>query len=192
MALSRPMICASLALAAPGLALPAALADGHGAHSARHGAHHEAAQEDVPSTSALLGSDGAQIGALMLEQGPHGLVLRVEVAAGGLSPGWHGLHLHQIGDCSDPGSYTRSGGHVGKRAGGHGLMNPDGMESGDLPNIWAAEDGSAGYEAFTGQTDLASLKDDDGSALIIHAGPDDHSSQPIGHAGARVACAVIQ
>jgi Cu-Zn family superoxide dismutase len=181
---TRP-IFTSLALGALSLALPVAMADGHGAHSHHH-AHAATAGTDI------MGDDGRPVGTLRMADGPHGLIIRVEIGAGGLSPGWHGLHLHQTADCSDPGSYTRSGGHVGKKPGGHGLMNPDGIEAGDLPNIWAAADGSAGYETVTAQTSVTDLKDADGSALIIHAGRDDHISQPIGNAGARVACAAIR
>ena len=94
-----------------------------------------------------------------------------------------------MGDCSDYGVFTNSGGHVGKIEGGHGLLNPAGPEGGDIPNIWAAADGSAGYEAFTTLATGAELMDEDGSAIIIHTGEDDHLSQPIGGAGARVACA---
>ena len=36
------------------------------------------------------------------------------------------------------------------------------------------------------------LKDSDGSAFVIHANEDDHSTQPIGGAGARIACSVIK
>jgi len=139
----------------------------------------------------IVNSEGRSIGRLLGVEGPHGLLLRVMVDPGGLAPGWHGLHLHAVGNCDDHGVFKQSGGHVGKREGGHGLLNPAGPEGGDLPNIWAAADGSAGYEAFTDLTGLADLIDADGSALIIHAQKDDHLSQPIGGAGGRVACAVL-
>lgn len=140
---------------------------------------------------AITGSDGVVIGNLNILDGPNGLLLEVTINPGGLAPGWHGLHLHQVGDCSDIGTFTQSGGHVGKVDGGHGLLNPNGPEGGDLPNIWAASDGSAGYEAFTTLTAGSTLVDADGAALIIHTDRDDHLTQPIGGAGARVACAVI-
>ena len=76
--------------------------------------------------------------------------------------------------------------------GGHGLMNPVGPESGDVPNIWAAADGSAGYETFSPLFTLADVADEDGTAMVIHASRDDHITQPIGGAGPRVACAVIE
>ena len=115
------------------------------------------------------------------------------LAAAGYKVGLFGKYLNFCpGDCSDVGMYKMSGGHVGKMEGGHGLLNPKGPENGDLPNIWAAADGSAGYEAFTTLDTLGALVDEDGSAIIIHEGEDDHMTQPIGGAGARVACGVIK
>ncbi len=140
----------------------------------------------------LIGIEGQSIGGVNVIGGPHGLLIEVTVEAGGLAPGWHGLHLHQVGDCSDVGEFKRSGGHLGMIEGGHGLLNPVGPEAGDLPNIWAAGDGSAGMETFTPLADIASLADDDGVALIIHEARDDHLSQPIGGAGGRVACSVLR
>jgi Cu-Zn family superoxide dismutase len=143
-------------------------------------------------SATMLGLDGQEIGVADLLDGPNGMLIRLELAPGALMPGWHGIHLHATGDCSDIGMYKMSGGHVGKMDGGHGLLNPKGPENGDLPNIWAAADGSAGYEAFTTLDTLGTLLDEDGSAIIIHEGEDDHMTQPIGGAGARVACGVIQ
>ena len=146
----------------------------------------------APVSAVVLGSTGASIGTVDLKQGPHGVLIRVELRSGSLTPGWHGLHLHQVGDCSDTGVYKRSGGHVGKVEGGHGLLNSAGPEGGDTPNIYASLNGSAGMEMITSRITLSELLDEDGSALIIHAGPDDHVTQPIGGAGGRVACAAIK
>jgi len=140
----------------------------------------------------IVSGDGDVIGALNILDGPNGVLLEATINPGGLAPGWHGLHLHQVGDCSDIGTFKLSGGHVGKVENGHGLLNPKGPEGGDLPNIWAAADGSAGYEAFSTLTTGADLADEDGAALIIHINRDDHMTQPIGGAGPRVACAVIK
>ena len=144
------------------------------------------------ATASLVGEDGTEIGTANFLDGPNGEVIRVEIAPGSLSPGWHGIHLHAVGDCSDTGVFKASGGHQGKLEGGHGLLNPKGPEAGDLPNLWAAADGSAGYEAFTRLTALDSLLDEDSSAMIIHEAEDDHLTQPIGGAGGRVACGIIQ
>ena len=167
--------CASTAAAAPEMPVEA-----------------EAAQPAPTTASAtILGTAGQEIGTAQLTDAPHGLMVRVELAPGSLTPGWHGIHFHAVGDCSDVGMYKMSGGHVGKMDGGHGLFNPEGPEAGDLPNIWAAADGSAGYEAFTTLDTVESLTDADGSAIIIHEAPDDGITQPIGGAGARVACGVV-
>lgn len=188
-------------IAAPALALAACGHNGHMMHGADHSEHmmHTAesgappmVKELAKANASILGADGKEIGQARFEQGPTGLLIRMEIAPGGLTPGWHGLHLHEKGDCSDVGAYQLSGGHHGKEAGAHGLMNPDlGPEAGDLPNAWAAADGSAGYEAFTLLTDLAPALGGDGLSIIIHAAEDDHRSQPIGGAGARVACGVV-
>ena len=191
-------------IAAPALALAAcghAGHSGHDMHGAGHGEHmihtpQPGASPMViePATAAatILGAEGREIGTARFEQGPAGVLIRMEIGAGGLTPGWHGVHLHEIGDCSDVGTYQLSGGHHGKEPGAHGLMNPDlGPEPGDLPNAWAAADGSAGYEAFTMLTELAPAMGADGLSIIVHASEDDHRSQPIGGAGPRVACGVV-
>ncbi|WP_233356134.1 superoxide dismutase family protein [Henriciella aquimarina] len=144
------------------------------------------------ATGDLMGGDGNQIGTANLIEGPNGIVMEVNIEAGSLETGWHAIHLHQTGDCSDTGEYKASGGHIGKIEGGHGLLNPDGPEAGDLPNLYVAADGSANFETFSNIVKMSQILDDDGSAVIIHEGRDDHMSQPIGGAGSRVACAVIE
>jgi Cu-Zn family superoxide dismutase len=145
--------------------------------------------------SPILGNKGDNIGKLTIRGGENAVVVRISIDAGGLSPGWHGIHFHEAGDCSDPGKYELSKGHVNHDEAKHGLLNPEGPDQGDLPNIYANADGSVNAEvgsesiALTGEE---GLKDKDGSALVIHASEDDHTSQPIGNAGARVACALIK
>jgi Cu-Zn family superoxide dismutase len=155
------------------------------------------AQQKVETfEGAILGPKGDNIGKLTIRGGENATVARIVINAGGLSPGWHGIHFHQVGDCSDPGKYEMSKGHVDHSDVQHGLLNPDGPEEGDLPNIYAAADGSVNAEVSSESILLSgdddALKDKDGSALVIHAGEDDHTSQPIGGSGARVACAVIK
>lgn len=145
--------------------------------------------------ATLVNAEGQRIGRAQFRQGTTGLLIRIE--ATGLTPGWHGVHIHATGQCAAP--FTSAGAHVnhGEPAAPHGLLNPEGPDDGDLPNIHAAADGSVNAEVFTTRARIANegpgqwLWDADGSALIIHANPDDHSSQPIGGAGARVACGVM-
>lgn len=149
-----------------------------------------AAAQGTAVTADLKNGAGAVIGKVTVTEAPKGVLLRVE--AKGLAPGWHGLHFHEKADCSKA-DFTSAGGHVhgaGDRV--HGLLNPKGNETGDLPNLYVGADGSGATEAFSGMLTMAALKDADGSAVVIHANPDDHLAQPIGGAGPRVACAEIR
>ena len=152
-----------------------------------------AAQAQPAATTVsgeLKNSVGRTVGGVTLTETPKGVLLRVEVQ--GLSPGWHGLHFHEKGDCSKS-DFTSAGAHThGAAAGVHGLLNAKANETGDLPNIHAGADGAASAEVFTTLVTLKALRDADGSAVVIHANPDDHLAQPIGGAGPRVACAVIR
>ena len=143
----------------------------------------------------LVNAAGARIGRAVLTQGPTGLLIRIE--ATGMTPGWHGVHIHATGECTAP--FTSAGAHVnhGEPKAPHGLLNAHGPDDGDLPNIFAAPDGSVSAELFTSRARIADdgpgqwLWDADGSAIVIHANVDDHVSQPIGGAGDRVACGVM-
>jgi Cu-Zn family superoxide dismutase len=144
--------------------------------------------------TVILDAKGEKIGTLTIKGGDHATLARIAVQAGGLPPGWHGIHFHAVGDCSDVGKYEASKAHVNHSGAKHGLLNPDGPDEGDLPNLFVAADGSANAEVST-RTLLDGrngLRDADGSAFLIHANQDDQISQPIGGAGARIACAVIK
>lgn len=144
--------------------------------------------------TVILDGKGEKIGTASIKGGANATVLRLEIAAGGLPPGWHGAHFHAVGDCSDPAKFELSKAHVNHMAAKHGLLNPDGPDEGDLPNVYVSPDGSAHAELST-RTKLDGangLRDQDGSALILHANADDHATQPIGGAGARIACAIIK
>jgi len=154
------------------------------------------AVQRVSVTSDISGAGGAKIGTVTLTNAPTGVLLRLSLE--GLTPGWHAMHFHAVGDCSDDG-FQKSGAHINHvdHKMPHGLLNPQGHDFGELPNVFVGEDGKANAEAFSVLVKLgagsnrADLLDTDGSALVIHANADDHVTQPIGGAGARVACAVI-
>ncbi|WP_396595618.1 superoxide dismutase family protein [Brevundimonas sp. R86498] len=145
--------------------------------------------------ATLVNATGARIGRAVLTQGSTGLLIRIE--ATGLTPGWHGVHIHATGECAAP--FTSAGAHVnhGDPKAPHGLLNAAGPDDGDLPNIHAGADGAINAEVFTTRARIARegpgqwLWDADGSALVIHANADDHRTQPIGGAGDRVACGVM-
>ena len=117
----------------------------------------------------------------------------VEVTANleGLSPGDHGYHVHEKGDCSAPDGAS-AGGHFNPSGHKHGA--PDGAEhhEGDFGNLTAGKDGKAtktfvmkGISLGEGAESIA------GKGFIVHDKADDLKTQPTGNAGARVACGVI-
>ena len=147
-------------------------------------------------TSSLKGANGQVIGQVTVTAAPNGVILRVQTK--GLAPGWHGMHFHEKADCSDP-AFKGAGGHIhAKTPVVHGMLNADFNDAGDLPNLYINADGSGTVELYSTLVTLnrsgarPALLDADGSALVIHANPDDYKSQPIGGAGERVACAPIQ
>lgn len=136
------------------------------------------------------------IGTISVKETASGVLLRID--ARGLPAGWHGMHFHEKGDCSDA-AFKAAGAHVHSvKPVVHGFMVEGANDAGDLPNLYVDVKGKAVVELHS---TLASLKgadgrpallDTDGSALVIHANPDDYTTQPIGGAGDRIACAVIR
>ena len=131
--------------------------------------------------------EGDPIGTVVMQQGSGGFL--VTVMAEGIEPGPHGIHIHSVGTCTP--DFKASGGHINVDNRQHGLLNPAGPDNGDLPNIYAAADGTVQAELFTTLVDPDLLMDDDGSAIVIHENRDDHNTQPIGGAGGRIACGVL-
>ncbi|MEA5445380.1 superoxide dismutase family protein [Gammaproteobacteria bacterium AB-CW1] len=146
------------------------------------------------AVAEMRDNDGEVIGKAVIRQGPKGVVIRLHL--NGLPEGWKAIHIHEKGTCEDHhDGFVASGGHLDPDGREHGLMNPEGPERGDLPNIWTHGDGSTKAEIYAPGVDLhgekAGLLYGDGTALVIHEGADDHYSQPIGGAGARIACGVV-
>lgn len=109
------------------------------------------------------------------------------------SQGEHAFHIHQTGQCTP--TFKASGGHFNPTDTQHGFLNADGPHVGDLPMIRIDEDGNANYNWTTERITLGegetSVVDEDGSALIVHAGTDDYITDPAGKGGDRIACGVI-
>ncbi|MBS1052115.1 superoxide dismutase[Cu-Zn] [Gluconobacter kondonii] len=143
----------------------------------------------------LKGTDGASHGIVTVTDAPKGVLLRLQVQ--GLTPGWHGIHFHEKGNCAAP-KFTSAGAHVHSTTPVvHGLLKADANDAGDLPNLYVAPDGTATVELYStlvslkGGKALPALMDADGASVVVHAKPDDYQTQPIGGSGDRVACAVL-
>jgi superoxide dismutase, Cu-Zn family len=124
-------------------------------------------------------------------------VVVVEVRVSNLSPGFHGFHLHTVGECIPP--FTSAGGHFDLDAQTHR------DHTGDLPVLLVNTDGTAKAKFRTDRFRIADLFDADGSAVIIHADPDNYANIPIryvvapdattlatGDAGARIVCGIVE
>ena len=152
------------------------------------------ASHNVDAKATMINKEGKEIGFARLTQAPTGVLIHIKVS--GLQPGKHGLHLHSLGVCEPGKGFKTAKGHVGKVEGAHGLMNPKGPEPGDLPNLFVGANGVGETEVFTTMVSIKHgdnpLLDGDGSTFIIHETADDHMTQPIGGAGGRVACGIIE
>jgi superoxide dismutase, Cu-Zn family len=120
---------------------------------------------------------------------------RMGVSVSGLSPGQHGMHIHETGACTPP-DFESAGSHFNPASKKHGLLNPDGPHAGDMPNLVVEADGSADTTLTVSANLLAqgpeSMIGAQKHAFVIHADPDDQKTDPSGNSGSRVVCGVIE
>lgn len=119
--------------------------------------------------------------------------VRIHGELGGLGRnGVHAIHVHERGDCSAADA-TTAGGHFNPDGVAHGRAGMPPHHLGDMDNLHANAQGVAKVDLHLHGVTLGSGAANDilGRAIIVHANPDDYTSQPTGNAGARVACGVI-
>jgi len=119
--------------------------------------------------------------------------VHVVIFVQGLKPGQeHGLHIHEVGDCSS-GDGMSAKGHFNPYGKPHAHAGTAERHAGDLPSLKAAKNGRAKVDVMldviTVAPGPASIV---GRGLIVHADADDYKTQPTGNAGARIACGVIR
>lgn len=137
---------------------------------------------------------GNVVGQVTLTQ--MGNKVQIEGRFMGVPVGFHGFHVHAVGDCG--GDFTPAGPHYNPT----GVAHPS--HAGDLPSLLVNPDGSADYQAETDRFQLAELFDANGSAFMVHGNPDNFSNIPPrygppdamtlegGDSGARIACAAVR
>jgi superoxide dismutase, Cu-Zn family len=179
---------AVVVLAAVAVAAPLQAGGGSGESSKRH------------VKVRLADANGADIGIVRMTTQGGEVVVRAMVE--GLTPGFHGFHVHSVGECVPP--FTSAGGHYNPTGVGHG------EHAGDMPSLLVLGDGTAELQFATDRFTIAELYDADGTAIIVHALPDNFANIPTryqsttegvfgpdsatlatGDAGGRVACGVV-
>jgi Cu-Zn family superoxide dismutase len=171
-------------------------------------------EDSSVASTPLLGIDGTEIGEVSVTSSDDNVL--ITITASELEPGEHGLHLHETGVCDPAGetAFESAGGHYNPDSTVHGPGHvtpvPANLEGdsaaspvadveshpGDLGNITVADDGNVTVTLSTNSVSLDpeapnTLNDEDGTALVIHADPDDLQTDPSGNSGDRVGCAVI-
>jgi superoxide dismutase, Cu-Zn family len=116
--------------------------------------------------------------------------VRITAKVEGLTPGKHGFHIHEYGDCSSPDG-SSAGGHFNPMHQRHGGPDHHERHAGDLGNIVADESGIGHYDRIDNVITLNGPNSIIGKSVIVHANPDDFKTQPSGNAGGRIACGVI-
>ena len=157
--------------------LPAALALASCGGGAQATSSLESRSSSTTTGTAVFEEDGDQV------------TLTLEVS--GATPGKHGAHIHQTGDCSASDA-SSAGGHWNPTSHPHGPADPA-HHLGDLGNIEIGQDGKGTLKLSKAEWKIGdgSANDVVGKALIIHAGEDDLVTDPAGNSGSRVACGVI-
>ena len=145
--------------------------------------------------ATLYDASGNEVGAVKLEQERDIVELKAKFNA--VPAGFHGFHVHTIGNCTGP-AFTSAGGHLNPSGANHG------QHAGDLPVLLVLADGTAEVTEQTDRFTVDQLFDGDGSAIIVHANADNYANIPAvpyggpnattlstGDAGGRFACGVI-
>jgi superoxide dismutase, Cu-Zn family len=158
--------------------------------------------EEKTAVATLHNASGADVGWASFEA--DGGAVHVKVRAYGLTPGFHGFHVHALGVCDGSVGFATAGGHY----------NPAGTthahHAGDMPSLLVKHDGTAELDFRTDSFTVDQLLDADGRAVIVHAGPDnfgnipsrylsgpsltpgpDASTLATGDSGARAACGAV-
>ena len=147
------------------------------------------AAEPTKAIAVLHPTQGNQVsGTVTFTQA--GAEMKIVAEVSGLTPGKHGFHIHEFGDCSSPDGKA-AGGHFNPTNEPHAGHDVAQRHEGDMGNLEADASGKAHLELTDKMMKMSGEESIIGHAIIVHAKADDLKSQPAGDAGARVACGVI-
>ena len=110
----------------------------------------------------------------------------------GLAPNSeHGIHVHEVGDCSALDA-SSAGGHYNPMGTKHGKHDSFNAHAGDMPNLKADQWGNAYYQATLNRFSLLGDQTILGRSVVVHQDRDDYVSQPAGNSGLRIGCGIIR
>ena len=143
--------------------------------------------------AVLVSAAGEKIGTAAFKEVPGGV--RVVLKVSKLPPGSHAFHIHSVGKC-DPPDFKSAGPHFNPTHKKHGRENPEGQHAGDLPNLPVGQDGTGELSVLVPGITLSGTAENalfhpGGTAVVIHASPDDNKTDPAGNAGDRIACGIV-
>ncbi|MBO1005012.1 superoxide dismutase family protein [Pseudogracilibacillus auburnensis] len=142
----------------------------------------------------MYNTTGDMVGTANLTEDPKGVKIKLKLE--GLTPGFHGLHIHEVAKCEQP-DFKSAGNHFNPENKKHGLLHPKGAHLGDLKNIEADHNGAVDVDVLAPDATLLkgsnkSLTDQGGTSLIVTSEPDDGMSQISGNSGDRIICGEIK
>ncbi len=137
----------------------------------------------------MYGNNRQIIGRAAITEGRRGILVQLEVR--GLLPGWHGVHVTDTGDCSDIQSFLTAGSTLAWKGEDHGILNANGPQQGDFPNVWVAQDGVGRAQFFNTLVHGPDLHKSNGSALVIYDTEDNFKTDLPAQPGNRIGCGVI-
>ncbi len=158
-----------------------------------------ATHAELSATAPMVSQSGDAIGAVTFRQQGNSVVVALDI--NGLGPGGHAVSVHAVGSCSP--DFAAAGDHFDATPSRVGFVHPNwkrsgvhGDHGGDLPNVYAHDDGSARADFITDGFTLRtghdhSILDDDGAAIVIHELPQAYGVAE-GSTGVRLACGVIR
>ena len=139
---------------------------------------------------ATLSPAASGVGLGVVNFSVNGTGVDVHVLATGLVPGSvHGFHIHDVGNCASA-DFMSAGGHFNPTKQPHGAQGMP-HHAGDMPSLLADPTGKIDQSFTLANVVLGGPAGFVGHSVILHAGPDDFTTQPTGNSGGRLACGVI-